>query len=501
MTSSKTLFYLSLSFVVGIFINSLIKVPHIFIWGFLFLGILIIFAQFVIRGNPLVIGFCVLFFVLGILRMQISEFNVANDRLSKLNDSEESIILTGTIIKEADIKDTSQKIKVKIDDFGSTVLVTTNRYPEYKYLDEVKITGKLQTPMETQDFSYKNYLLKDHIYSVMYFPKIEIIGKARGSPVSAVYSGTLWLKEKMRKSIQNNFLPPQSSILEGVILGDKSAIPQDVKDKFRITGLSHIIAVSGLHIVVLSSIIMSFLLFFGLGRNLSFYAVVAFIFAYVILVGLPASALRAGIMGVIYLLGQKLGRQAVGSRMIILAGAIMLLFNPLLLFYDVGFQLSFLAIFGLILLEPIIKNFIKLLINGFFKLKVKEKHENVLSLFTVTIAAQIFTLPIIIYNFGSVSFVSLFTNILILPIIYYVMFFGFLSSVAGVIFSSLGWLLSVPCYFLLTYVFWVVDVFSKPWAYKIISNVSWVWLVVSYIFLGVATRYFNRRLRTKFLDY
>lgn len=501
MTSSKVLFFLSVAFIIGIFFESVIIIPQFVLWTFIFLGILgIIFSFFIKKDIFIVFGFCTLFLVLGVLRMQISEFNIANNKLSKLNGTGE-IILAGVVIDEPGMKDSSQSVKIKVDNYGDTILVTKNLYPEYKYLDKVGITGKLETPMETQDFSYKNYLLKDRIYSVMYFPKMQIIGKSNGNILSKVYSVILRIKDKMRQSIQNNFLPPQSSVLEGMILGDKNAISKDVKDSFRITGLSHIIAVSGLHIVVLTSIIMSFLLFLGIGRNLSFYAVVVFILVYVALVGLPSSAVRAGTMAIIYLLGQKLGRQAMSSRMIVLAGAVMLLFNPLLLFYDIGFQLSFLAVFGLILLEPIIRYGVKFLINVFLKIKVKEKYENILMLFTVTASAQIFTLPIIIFNFGNISFVSLFTNILILPVIYYVMFFGFLSAVVGVVLSSVGWVISLPCYFLLKYVFWVIDIFSKPWAYKIISNVSWVWLAVSYLFLGAVTKYFSQKLRIKFLDY
>lgn len=471
--------------------ESLIKIPQFILWIFLLLGILIIIISFFLKKDIfIVIGFCVLFLVLGILRMQISEFNILNDNLSRLNGAGE-IVLTGTIIDEPKLKDNSQSLKVKVDNYGNKILVTTSRYPEYQYLDKVKIIGKLETPMETQDFSYKNYLLKDYIYSVMYFPKVGVVGRGQGNILSFVYSGILRFKGNMRESIRYNFLTPQSSLLEGVILGDKNVISQEIKDKFRIAGLSHIIAVSGLHIVILTSIIMYFLLFLGLWRSQAFYGAVIFILVYVVLVGLPASAIRAGVMGIIYLLGQKLGRQTTSSRIIVLAGALMLLFNPLLLMYDVGFQLSFLAVLGIILLDPIIKSFIK----------IPAKYENILSLLTVTVSAQIFTLPMIIYNFGNVSFVSVFTNILVLPVVSGVMLFGFLSSLAGIIWSSLGWIISLPAYFLLTYVFWVVDLFSKPWAYKIVENVSWVWLAVCYIFLGVITRYLNRRLRTKFLDY
>ena len=492
--------------------ESVIKIPQFVLWIFLLLGIFFIFSRYISRDPSrewksyfLVAGFCVMFLVLGILRMQISEFNIITDKLSKLNDKEK-ITLTGIVTDEPDLKDSSQSIKMKVDNYGDIILVTANRYPEYKYLDKLSITGKLQTPMETEDFSYKNYLQKDHIYSVMYFPKISALGgPALGGEnlniMQRAYSGILWLKEKMRDSIQNNFLPPESSVLEGVVLGDKSAISQDTKDQFRIAGLSHIIAVSGLHIVILTSIVMYFLILLGFSRNLSFYAVAVFITGYVVLVGLPASAVRAGLMAIVYLLGQKLGRQAIGTRMIVLAGALMLLVNPLLLFYDVGFQLSFLAVLGIILLEPILRYAIKFLINQIFKIKIEQKYENIIMLFTVTASAQIFTLPVIIYNFGSVSLVSIFTNILILPVIPAVMLFGFLSSLVGIIFSSFGWLLSLPCYFLLRYVFYIIDLFSKPWAYQTFSDVPWIWIALSYLVLGVLTRYFNKRLRTKFLDY
>jgi competence protein ComEC len=513
MTSSKILFYLCISFIAGIFLESLVDVPQTFLWGFLILAVFLILAEFIMPQNLLrnllrnklrtqnyflIIGFCILFFMIGILKFQISEFNILNDELSKLNEAGK-ITLTGIIIDEPDLKDSSQTLKVKTDNFNSTVLVTTSRYPEYNYLDKVEVMGKLQTPMETEDFSYKNYLLKDHIYSVMYFPGIKIVRKIQGSPSSIVYSTILWVKGKLRDSIRTNFLPPSSSILEGVILGNKSAVSQDLKDKFRITGLSHIIAVSGMHIVILSSIVMYFLLLLGLWRNQAFYGAVTFILIYVALVGLPSSAIRAGIMGMIYLLGQKLGRQTMSSRIIVLAGILMLLFNPLLLFYDIGFQLSFLAVLGLIYFEPLVRNFIKFLLNKFLRLNLQKKYENLLMLFSVTLAAQIFTLPIIIYNFGNISFISPLTNMLILPVIYYVMLFGFLSSLIGTIWGSLGWLLSLPCYFLLSYVFWIIDIFSKPWAYKIVSNVSWIWIFVFYLISGVAIWFLNKKYSQKFL--
>ena len=520
MTPSKILFYLCLSFVAGIFFQSIIKIPQVFLWVFLLLTFLaFVVSLFLRKDNFIIAGFCVLFLLLGILRYQISEFNIANDELRKLNASE-GISLIGIISGEPDVRDTYQKIKIKSE--NSVLLVITSRYPEYKYLDKIKITGNLEAPSETEYFSYKNYLMKDGIYSMMNFPKVELANRDPISiknrdrvsiSASAIYSGILWFKQKLRESIRHNFLPPQSLILEGTILGDNGAMTNDLKNKLNITGLRHVIAVSGTHVVILGSIIMSLLLAFGFWRGQAFYIAIIFICLYIILTGLPASGVRAGIMGGLYLLAQKLGRQSMGSRVIASACAVMLLINPLLLFYDVGFQLSFLAVMGLIYLEPIIKNLLLLGIR-FFRKKIfpamvddrqslQEKHgwENFVSIVSTTFAAQIFTLPIMIYNFGNISFVSPITNILIMPVVYWLMVFGFLSSLLGAVSHLLGQIVSVPCWFLLTYFVKVIDIFSKPWAIKTMQNVSWLWLLLSYLLIGLATKFLDKKYSQKISEY
>ena len=500
ISPSKILFYLCTSFIVGIFLESIIKIPHTFVRGILIsIVALIIFSLLFIRANNiyLIFSFCLIFCILGVLRMQIAEFNIENDQLAKLNNLPNQIILTGTIISEPDVRENSQKLKVKVvlpeQQINSVVLITTAKYPEFKYFDKIEITGKLQTPMENEEFSYKNYLMKDGIYSVMNFAKTEKKEKDRTFIFSYFYSVILDFKQKLRQSLQRNFLPPQGHILQGIILGEKSVIPQDLKSKLSAVGVSHIIAVSGTHVVILTAILLGLLLSLGFSRNQAFYFSVIFICFYVILVGLPSSGVRAGIMACLFLFAQKLGRQALSARIIVLAAALMLLQNPLLLFYDIGFQLSFLAVLGIITLEPILRHFLKFIFKKFSKNDLKENFDNILMMLTATLSAQIFTMPIIIYNFGNISLVSPIVNILILPIVPYLMFFGFLSGVVGMVFSSAGWVLSFPCYFLATYFLKIIDIFYQPWAFKTIENTHWIWLLVLYLAIIFTTRYLNKR--------
>lgn len=502
MTPSKILFFLCISFVVGIFIESFVKIPQILLLVFLFVAVSAIFASLAYHSQNWhyisIAGFCALLIILGVLRMQISEFNVANDNLSKLNDKGQ-ITIAGIIFAEPDVRDTFQKLKVKVD--KSIVLVTTGRYPEYKYLDKIELTGKLETPSVTDEFNYKNYLMKDHIYSVMNFPKIKILEKNRDrvSIFAFLYEKILDFKQKIRKSIRSNFSPPESSILEGTVLGDNGAMSNDLKNKLNITGLRHIIAVSGTHVVILSAIILSFLLFLGLSRGQAFYVSITIICLYIVLTGLPPSGIRAGVMGGLYLLAQKLGRQSMGSRVISIACAVMLFFNPLYLFYDIGFQLSFLAVLGLIYIEPFIKRFLKFIAKRFFNADIKGKPENLLGAVSTTFAAQIFALPVMVYNFGNISYVSPITNLLISPVVSFLMIFGFLSSVAGAFSNILGQILSFPCWIFLAYFVKIIDIFSKPWAMGVVQNVHWVWLLIFYLLIGFLIRFLNKKFAKTFV--
>ena len=496
MSPSKALFFLCVSFTVGILLESLVKIPQILLWAFLLLGIFLICSGFLPRGKKplilnfaIILGFCALFFVLGILRVQISEFNIVNDKLSKLNGKGQ-VVLTGIINDEPDIRDTSQKLEVKVGD--SVVLVTAKRYPEYNYLDKIKITGKLEAPMVTDDFNYKNYLLKDGIYSVMNFAKIDSVStKHRYNLFSYSYEKILFVKQKLEQSIQDNFLPPHSLILDGIIFGNNKNMTQDLRGKLNIAGLRFLTAISGVHVIILSAILISLLMFLGLSRIQSFYSSIFIIWFYIVITGFTTSGIRAAIMGSIFIVAGALGRQNTSSRTIVLAAALMLLQNPLLLIYDVGFQLSFMACLGIIYLKPSLNFLLKIL----FKDKLRELSDMI----SVTFAAQIFTLPIMIFNFGTISLAAPITSILILPVMPAILSFGFLFSIFAAISKFLGWIFYVPTWLLITYFLKVMDIFSEPWMAKTITNVSWIWILLEYLTIGFFTWLLNKKFSQKFV--
>jgi competence protein ComEC len=294
------------------------------------------------------------------------------------------------------------------------------------------------------------------------------------------------LKESLNRALSR----PHSGILEALLFGEEENISKEFKEKLNLTGTRHIAAVSGMNITIISAILFNFLLILGFWRNQAFYLSITLIIFYILMIGAPASGVRAGIMAILFLTAQHFGRLSSASRLVVLAATVMLAFNPLLLRLDVGFQLSFLAVMGLIFLQPIFSDLFKKIPNNF-------QLRNSLA---TTLSAQIFVFPILIYNFGQISIISPLANILILPLIPFITILGFIFSFIGIFSQSLGQILSWPAYLILAYILKVIDFFSKiSWASLTFKNIHWVWLFISYFLLGIIVWQIKERQKFKFL--
>ena len=416
-----------------------------------------------------VVGFCLLFLVLGIWRSQLAESKIVYPK-------EGTIEFVGVVSKEPDIRPNSIKLIV------GNALITASRYPEYQYGDKLKIKGLLKNPPVFDDFNYRDYLKKDGIVAVMDFPKIELLGSGFGNPITKTL---LSFKNKFQETARTFIAPPQEGFLEALTFGQESNLSKDWKDKLNITGTRHIAAVSGMNITIISSLIFSFALKLGLRKNQAFYLSIGLLFLYILMIGAPASAVRAFIMAGIFLLAGNIGRINSASRAVSFAATFMLAFNPLLLTKDIGFQLSFLAILGLIYLQPFFLEWLRFLPNP--------KIFPVRTTASATLSAQVFTLPILVYNFGRLSLFGPLTNILIVPFLAPVTILIFILGISGIIFWPLGFLLSLPAWLSLTYITKIVDWFSRlPFVSLALDNLHWVWLLVSYLILGGFVWWYNK---------
>jgi competence protein ComEC len=473
MTPSKILLYFCLSFIGGIFFASFFKIS-LQILFFLSILSLILISIFPKNRILLVLAFCIFSFALGIFRYQIFFSKIQNQEIKKFIGKEISIF--GVIDEEPKIREKSIIFPLKTE--KGKILVKAGRFPDFEYGEKVRVTGILKEQERNDSFNWKNYLLKDGILVEMDFPKIEKTGENFGSPIKKF---SIFLKKKIEEAIKENLPSLHSALLKSLLFGEEEEIPFEWKEKLNQTGVRHIAAVSGMNITIISSLILSFLLFLGLWRHHAFYLSIFLISFYILMIGAPASAIRAAIMGILYLTAQYFGRMASGERSIVFSATLMLFFNPLLLRYDIGFQLSFLAILGIIYFYQ------------FFFEKFKKLPKLIKESLASTLSAQIFTFPILIYNFGQISLISPLSNVLILPILPTITILGFIFSFFGIIFEPIGYFLSFPCWLLLSYLLKVVDFCSKiPYSFLTLK-VNFIFLLISYSILIPLALYLNKK--------
>lgn len=491
MPKGKAFLLLSLSFVGGIFVNSFFVIPQIMLWGLFILGLIGIVVLWRNKGF-VVVGVCVMLFVAGAYR-----HGQALDTVSELAAFNErgKVMIRGIISKEPDVRIRSTQLTVSVREIiaggerlavSGNILVATARYPEYQYGDELEIIGELRTPAgDLEGFNYRKYLEKDGVYSTMYLPKIEKISEGKGNPFIA---RILIFKDALRKSIYRAIPPPESEILGAILLGDKRKLSDGLVEKLNITGTRHITAISGMHIAILSSLLLAGFLAIGFWRHHAFYASILVLTSFIIMVGAPPSAIRAGVMGGALLLAENIGRPKSAYRAIVYAALIMLLLNPMLLRFDVGFQLSFLAVMGIAVFRDW----------GRERFRFLPDILQFRSVAAMTVAAQLATLPILMFNFGRVSLVSFFANILIVPFVPFVMAGGLFSGIAGIVFTPLGRILSWPVWLILKYVTFLVDFFAGvPFASITAENVHWLWMVPYYLLLF---RFYKKHVQYRALD-
>lgn len=271
--------------------------------------------------------------------------------------------------------------------------------------------------------NYRGYLLKEGVYALCLRTDNLRVERKEDLNLKADFS------RYASKTIDQGMAYPFSSLAKAMVLGDKSELPETVKENFSRSGLSHILAISGLHIGLWSYILIHLMFRFGLGRKTTVALVLGFIWSYVYLISWPASAWRAALMVSLFWLAFAAKRYYHNFRALLVAGAILLFFSPLAWRFDLGFGLSFLALAGIIGFYP---RFVNLGMRWGVPARISSSY--IYQSLLITIAAQILSWPLIAYNFSLFSFVSVLSNILVLWILPALLVFLAAGLAAGGVF-------------------------------------------------------------------
>lgn len=349
-----------------------------------------------------------------------------------------------------------------------------NNGVEVEFGQIVLVKGKLEAfdfPRNPGGFNEKLYMQTKHIDYKM-FAEILSKGKIVNSFDSYIY--------KLHKKIKNMYetiLPlKEASVLEAMLLGDKQNLDTSVKEVYRKSGISHILAISGLHISIISVLLWLILDTLKLNKRVSSTIILTVLIVYCIFTGNSVSTTRAVIMIGIVLFGNIIYYQSDIYTSIATAAFVLLIYQPLYL-YDVGFQLSFGAVISIIVLSPILERLY------FIPKPIR------LCLVS-TLAASLGTYPIIAYHFNTISVIGVAVNLLVLPLASILVCFGIISTIVGFIWIELGKFLCGIVYFILVFYENICTIASNIPFSQIVTGQPNLILIFIYYTIILATAYY-----------
>ncbi len=472
--------YLALAWMGGILLsNALPAIPVIgWVW-FAVVGLLLMRTR---------VRWLILIIALGGLRTALIPTNADLAQYNGLG----GLTVEGVIVGEPDRRDDRVQIAVAADTvtrLGATtptsgqVLVYAPPATDARPGDHVRATGTLTTPGTWDRFSYRDYLARSGIYSLMRDGIIETV-----TPAESV-SPLITLRQQAAEHIAAALPEPAAGLLTGILLGNERGIAPEVADAFSVTGTAHVIAISGFNMVLISGMVIGALRRLRVPRRAAAVISISVIVTYTIFVGASAAVTRAAVLCVLLVIAENTRRKTYTPASLAFAALLLSLINPTVL-WDAGFQLSFFAALGLAAFsEPIAKR-----LNPLFGLADEAKDaptfgQNLRALIAepliTTLAVAIFIVPLTALHFGRLSAIMPLVNVLIIPVQPAILVLGGLATliafVAPVVAQVIYWLTLVP----LTWTIEIVRLFARVPAFDTYPHPNFIAVTLTAL-IGVA---------------
>jgi len=439
-------------FASGVFVRSVFNAGWPVILFIFILAALLSAAAFLKPRRVYSLGavFCI-FIAFGMVRTTFIDSSLPDEFV---RDVKNRVSYDGIVVSDPDVRDANQRVAIRVTSGkdSTTMLAVAPRSPSVAVGDHVRVSGTLAIPEAFADdngriFRYDKYLERDGVRFMLNFAYLRVSEEA---PWYSIPSALARVKHSFLNGLQATLPEPYASLAGGVVIGGKSVLGNDLKDAFVRSGLVQIIVLSGYNVMIVAEWIMAALAYTKLPKRWGAVAGILAVLVFVGIAGASATALRAMLMAFIALYARATGRSYAASRALLVVVFLMIFWNPLYLVFDPGFGLSVAATAGLIWLAPIIETFLTFLKNTFWKNAV-----------ATTLAAQIAVLPLLLYDTGNLSLVSIPANLLTMPMVPLAMGFSALAGFAGILFNSfapfVGIVLAFPSYLANAYLIFIAN--------------------------------------------
>lgn len=322
-----------------------------------------------------------------------------------------------------------------------TIWVTTNNSRGVQRGDRVTLQGEMTEGFGTFAAS-------------MYEAKVTSV--VRGGDIAVGVRD--WFTRYIRQAIAE----PEASLGIGYLVGQRRSLPEELDQALKVAGLTHIVVASGYNLTILVRFARRF--FMRVSKYTAALASSGLVLSFIAITGMSPSMSRAGLIAFLSLAAWYYGRKFHPLVLLPFAVAVTVLFNPSYAWGDVGWQLSFAAFAGVMILAPLLQAY-------YFGNKIPGTLRQILG---ETISATICTLPIILYYFGQMSNVAVIANLLVLPLVPLAMLLTFLAGIGALIAPGISMMFGLPAQLLLTYMVQVAETLAGlPWAVTEIDVTSW----------------------------
>ena len=471
-------------YIIGILIGLYLHISIVFLCLFLVVGFFIIetcyeiiYDNFILKQNYVkrinsykvkkyivknlnkrILHFILLSFViLGTIQVRTLNTNYEE----KYSDISDEVNLKGIIVSEPQDKDYKYTCTIKVekinnqDKYKGTKLILNinkNKLKDIvpKFGDEVELTGKFERPNSARNykgFDYKQYLKSKGIYGTVDLKNYKIVAEDKIDRFSKLIN---LVQNSMKNNINAILDKEESALCIGILVGDREKISEETEDNFKKSNLTHMLAVSGSHITY---IITALAVLLGrTSKKLTKIITIVILLFFMALTGFTSSVIRACIMGILVLLASMLHRKSDTINNLGISSFIILVCNPYAI-ADVGFLLSYGGTIGIVLLGNRITN-------RLYKGENKIIKYIIIS-FSITLSANLIIIPIMAYNFSTVSFTFWISNILAGPVMEIVTIFGFIVYFISIVFPLLAEFLGIFLSYLLDVLLKIAEISSS----------------------------------------
>jgi len=392
--------------------------------------------------------FLVLFLLLG---LALSRLGVEESKTPLINYAGQRVALVGLVAAEPDVREDKvfylfqAREMVKGDEHrpvsGLVRLSVQGSNRVYNYGDVLRVNGLLIQPEPAGNpgaFNYRTYLERQGIWVVLMAKSEADVQKIGAGSANPVLNAALWVKEKLSAVATHSLAPSNDAILNGIVFGTQGLIDRDTRQAFTVTGVVHILSVSGLHVGLVLGGLVGLLRLLKLPPGLTAPLTTPVLIFYALMTGAVPAVLRATIMALLFLWGHHLGRDRDWPTTLALAALVILLLNPLQIYHP-GFQLSFAATWGILYLGPLLGDFFA----GIFKGLPSGMVRPLVQGLAVPLAAQLATVPLVAWYYNLVSPVAIPANLLAVPLVGLILFLGVFAAALGLFWLPLAGLVNV----------------------------------------------------------